>query len=581
MDNVCGYEAALARLPDAAFFQAQRKKYFRERKMRTVGPNEVLNIGLVINLTGRAADAALPAYTDDSINNFVRSLNSYYGVTNPNVINHTPVSFRPTAQAEDFGVNFYIERIQRRFILRDDECHAIFFAADYSLPREQWTPGLLCVSQMHGLNSMTDTDSPLQMDAGGISHYRRDLFCNIWVGRFTKYAQEGNIVGRYSDYQDVEIGANGFAWQPRGVGPSGNDFPFFTGCNMQEYVMGSRWQPYDWTQMGDTNDPDEIAAMAAAGYGDGAVCAHELGHYLNLDHTWGSPESEFPTFENTICGSADATDLPINDGAFRNSRTTVLPDNIVGEDITRPRVQAVGHRWHSEECFDENGVATTVPYSNYMNYANPNWMECFSHSQVSIMRSACKDPVFTTHQFIGTSNPPLNCNNNTAGINILDMSAVGSSRAYFGDNLIWEKTAVPPPNPDPLEPDPIPDPVVPESTLSSTYFGEPVTSGSFDVYYLYFSGMHTIQDPNLTYSIQARLTGGGWHVANIGALDGVTWTPAPPPGVPFDIESRIGVEVQPGKPNTNPPFPGRIRYKLSDGTITEWIYSSSRKKKEI
>ena len=564
MDTVCGYEDALSGLPNADFFKAQRKQYFRERKMRTVGPNEVLNIGLVINLTGRAADADLPVYTDDSINNFVRSLNSYYGVTNPNVINHTPVSFRPTAQTEDFGVNFYIERIQRRFILRDDECHAIWFAEDYSRPREEWAPGNWCLSHMHGSESMFDTDSPLQFDCGGITHYRRDLFCNIWIGRLTTYAQEGNVVGLYSDYQDWNVSLNGFAWGPRGGGI--NSFPFYTGCGLQEYVVGSRWQPYDWTQMSDMNQQETVTRMSAAGYGTGAVCAHEMGHYLNLDHTWGSPDSEFPALKNTVCGSAAAADMPLNDGCFRNSYTTVLPDNTVGEDITIPRVQAVGNVYHSNECFDANGVATTVPYSNYMNYASPNWMECFSHAQVAIMRSACQDPVLSTHQFIGTLNPPLNCNNNTAGINILDMSAVGSSRAYFGDNLIWEKTAVPPPNPDPLEP----DPVVPESTLSSTYWSEPVTTGSLDIYYLYFSGMHNIQDPDLKYTIQARLPTEGWYTAN---PEGASNSPAPPPGVPFEIKSAIAVTTSIGAANTTPPYPGRISYKLPDGTSTEWIYS--------
>lgn len=121
---------------------------------------------------------------------------------------------------------------------------------------------------------------------------------------------------------------------------------------------------------------------------------------------------------------------------------------------------------------------------------------------------------------------------------------------YKGDTKIWEAK-----------------PVVPEFTLSSTYWG--TVNEASGTKPLMFSGIHNIRDPDLKYQFYVdNNSSGSWINATANrdqqGWGVVSWSP----DVTFDIASAMSAA-----PHLVSPYPGKIRYKLSDGTITEWAYS--------
>ena len=448
-NQTCGSELAEAGLPDAAATAAARSKYFRERKLKSLVPGEVVNIGIILNCTGRAVDAGLPAYTDERLNEFVRGLNYCYNALNDDIISRTPVSQRSVANTATIGVNFYIEAIRRRFVLGTNEVHSAFLADDMSLPYAERSWDGYSLSAMQGTEV---TDGPAQRDCGGNDPYRSDLFLNMWVARYVEYATSPtSFIGSYDHYLAGEIGTSGWAWKPR------DSFQWYQAVWMQDFNVGSRFSPYDVS-----DSPPNFASSGPRGYGTGTVIAHELGHYLNLDHTWGGPDTTYPAQgPNTSCSVARGCyDLPTNDGSFDNSLLTNLPDQASGQDITIPRDEAT-------EC-TVDGVVQNVPYSNYMNYADPSWYVCFTNSQVEVMRDCIQNPTqFSTHRLIGTKAPPVNCNMGRGGNNMGEMSAAGSEQALVGKNVVWEKSLVPPaPGPTPPPVPPV-DPPTPEGHIAA------------------------------------------------------------------------------------------------------------------
>lgn len=557
-NQTCGSGLAEAGLPDAAATAAARSKYFRERKLKSLVPGEVVNIGIILNCTGRAVDADLPAYTDERLNEFVRGLNYCYNALNDDIISRTPVSQRSVANTTTIGVNFYIEAIRRRFVLETNEVHSAFLADDMSLPYEERSWDGYALTAMQGTEV---TDGPAQRDCGGIDPYRSDLFLNMWVARYVEYATSPtSFVGSYDHYLAGEIGTSGWAWPPR------DSFPWYQAVWMQDFNVGSRFSPYDVS-----DSPPNYASTGPRGYGTGTVIAHELGHYLNLDHTWGGPDTTYPAKgPNTSCSAARGCyDIPTNDGSFDNNLLTNVPNQASGQDITIPRDEAT-------EC-TVDGVVQNVPYSNYMNYADPSWYVCFTNSQVEVMRDCIQNPTqFATHRLIGTKAPPVNCNMGRGGNNIQEMSAAGSVKAYVGNNVVWEKSLVPPaPGPTPIPP---PDIDNIQVEVSSSYWvrGDGQGCGDMNDWENAFSGTHNITDPGRLIEYASKATASsnwyGWD-----AFGPDTYTK---PNEPFEMIGMIGKTTtctdpeaaDADYPTVAAPFV-RIRFKLPDGTITDWAYS--------
>ena len=551
-NQTCGLELAEAGLPNAAATAAARSKYFREKKLKSLVPGEVVNIGIILNCTGRAVDADLPAYTDERLNEFVRGLNYCYNALNDDIISRTPVSQRSVANTTTIGVNFYIEAIRRRFVLGTNEVHSAFLADDMSLPYEERSWDGYSLTAMQGTEV---TDGPAQRDCGGIDPYRSDLFLNMWVARYVEYATSPtSFVGSYDHYLAGEIGTSGWAWKPR------DSFQWYQAVWMQDFNVGSRFSPYDVS-----DSPPNFASTGPRGYGTGTVIAHELGHYLNLDHTWGGPDTTYPpSGPNTSCSVARGCyDLPTNDGSFDNNLLTNPPVQASGQDITIPRDEAT-------EC-TVDGVVQNVPYSNYMNYADPSWFVCFTNSQVEVMRDCIQNPTqFSTHRLIGTKAPPVNCNMGRGGNNIQEMSAAGSVKAYVGNNVVWEKSLVPPaPGPTPIPP---PDTDDIQVTVSGSYWvrGDGTSCGDNADWTSCFNGTHNITDPGREISYEESAGGGSSGNWNGRGFQPDTFTQ---PNTIFVITGNTGTCVDGDEyPSVSAPFV-RVQFKLSDGTITDWAYS--------
>lgn len=130
-----------------------------------------------------------------------------------------------------------------------------------------------------------------------------------------------------------------------------------------------------------------------------------------------------------------------------------------------------------------------------------------------------------------------------------DLSAV-----YKGSTLIW-------------------DGVSGELVLTRAYFkldnsNSGCTRGQ-SRYNLRVLGTHTYDDPGRQYNIQYDLSNGfGWQGSESNWVNDIYTTP----GVPFDIfGAPLCINTSTPEFNTK----CRMRFKLSDGTVTEWSFFMS------
>ena len=140
--------------------------------------------------------------------------------------------------------------------------------------------------------------------------------------------------------------------------------------------------------------------------------------------------------------------------------------------------------------------------------------------------------------------PALNISNiKDAKLGSTDLSAV-----YKGSALIW-------------------DGVAGELVLTRAYFDYKSSSGCSrgqSKFNLRVLGTHTYDEPGRQYNVQYNLTG-GWQGSDSNWIIDTFTTP----GVPFDVVgSSICMSSSSGQINTN----CRMRFKLSDGTVTNWSY---------
>jgi hypothetical protein len=120
------------------------------------------------------------------------------------------------------------------------------------------------------------------------------------------------------------------------------------------YPPGSIGQPWD----GVVVTYDVLGVRPRLNHGSlGHACSHEVGHYLNLIHPWGTDDS------NTDCVDHDGcTDTPPCTGPFFS--TTINP------------------------CKAPVQCGSTRQIENYMDYADDICRDLFTHQQIQRMRSA-------------------------------------------------------------------------------------------------------------------------------------------------------------------------------------------------
>ena len=130
------------------------------------------------------------------------------------------------------------------------------------------------------------------------------------------------------------------------------------------------------------------------------------------------------------------------------------------------------------------------------------------------------------------------------------------SAVYMGSTNIWQAT---------------PDPVL---TLTGSRWQRNGSGGCTrgNRYEVYIQGIHNIEDPGRAYAAQYKNDYLQWiGDENYYLADVFTW-----PNVPFDLRTQLYV----CQSNTSGSPSCRMRYKLSDGTITEWSYLYSTYKEE-
>ena len=178
-------------------------------------------------------------------------------------------------------------------------------------------------------NAMKSTSS------GGIDPWDQDKYLNIWVC-------------------DLSGGILGYA-----TPPSNFNNPY------DGVVVGYRY----FGTMG----------TAQAPYNKGRTCTHEVGHWLNLDHTWGSG----------TCGNDNVNDTPLQEEA--NYSCPAFPHN-------------------ANSCGTSNSNGDM--FMNYMDYTNDGCMNLFTQGQKARMTAAINQyrPNLLNHNLCNTTPPPPSWN---------------------------------------------------------------------------------------------------------------------------------------------------------------------------
>ena len=178
-------------------------------------------------------------------------------------------------------------------------------------------------------NAMKSTSS------GGIDPWDQDKYLNIWVC-------------------DLSGGILGYA-----TPPSSFNNPY------DGVVVGYRY----FGTLGTVQAP----------YNKGRTCTHEVGHWLNLDHTWGSG----------TCGNDNVNDTPLQEEA--NYSCPAFPHN-------------------ANSCGTSNSNGDM--FMNYMDYTNDGCMNLFTQGQKARMIAAINQyrPDLLNHNLCNTTPPVASWN---------------------------------------------------------------------------------------------------------------------------------------------------------------------------
>ena len=129
--------------------------------------------------------------------------------------------------------------------------------------------------------------------------------------------------------------------------------------------------------VGSIDYDDGTFYFTSSSYNEGRTGTHEVGHYLNLHHVWGSSE-----------GFCDDTEDYVSDTPAQSGPNYNCPDN------------------STNSCTDtdpEKGRDLRDMYENYMDYVNDNCMFIFSEEQVWRMRSVfdvCRTTMYSNGAII-------------------------------------------------------------------------------------------------------------------------------------------------------------------------------------
>ena len=493
------------------------------------------SIGMIIDCVGNVDEAN--ELTDEQIFDAVKVLNYEMDQQDPTIATLTPPSYA-VKNATSTGLNFYIKEINRNYVLPSGTWHSMTDNVNTAYFGEG--------------NDLT----MLKGDVGGKDPDRFTQYINVVICNFS-----GDGTNPRTFTTNFNIGASGFSWKPRDI----INNPFLSESEIafrQRIVLHSAF-------VGGKDVPPNIIQWAAEEgrtWNDpyfGSVFAHEMGHYLDLAHTWGAtPWSTWndPDYHN--CDSDRmVADVKIQDGPCRITWSPTYGDQLTPpEEITRPNE-------FRDECFYDGATdPENIPYTNVMNYCSDSLSVSFTADQRTRMRRCFVTPAYEDYRPpLAETTAPINFNNTTSVIQNMYVDGASATRAYMGSQKVWDISDVP-------DPGPPPDPT-PSLQLSNTFFQRAPSNGGCTRgtrYDLRFAGIHNIDDPGREFTCQY------WNTLNSG------WFPLDPDtywtldtytqsGVSFELRCFwIYVCTPSGTPSR---VQGRMRYRLSDGTLTEWVES--------
>jgi len=403
-------DLAIPGAEEARRLSRERMLELESRAVRTTADEEPLSIGLVIHLVGNVDDAN--QVSDEQIFGNVKQLNRWFDQTSPDIATQTPTSIQPLILNRPIGYHFYIKDITRNFVLPSGIWHSQNANQN---------------NDYFGTTGITTT--MCRGSQGGVDPDRATKYINLVIANFSSVGLDPEF---WDGNQFSNMSASGFAWLPQDwalYNPSNNGLYFQRLVLSSLYVGG--------------NDSLAEEALLNQMYRDlgytvpnyyfrGQTLAHEMGHLLDLQHSWGNiPWDRWNSPNFAVCGSdPNVADIQANDGYFLG---TGRRDGWSGppEDLYQPMP---GRRI----CGEQFGEGWPVCYSNVMNYGNDDLAVMFTDDQRTRMRRTCQG-IYPTFKTLVETPAPIDFNNRTSSIAGMQANGASAQRAYVGSNLVWTK----------------------------------------------------------------------------------------------------------------------------------------------